>query len=129
MESPIPHPSAMFLKSAIDEIGGYQDHGWPEDYDLWLRIAMKYTFHFIEKPLIIKQGGHADQLSRKYWGMDRFRVVALKKLLDRNSLEGERLQLTRSALVEKCSVLIHGFAKRGKKEDELYYRALVEKYS
>jgi len=61
--------------------------------------------------------------------MDRFRVAALKKLLDRNSLEGERLQLTRSALVGKCSVLIRGFVKRGKKEDELRYRALIEKYS
>ena len=127
----IVSPSSAMLRGVIfDDIGNF-DESLPvcEDYDLWLRIAMKYTFHFIEKPLIIKQGGHADQLSRKYWGMDRFRVVALKKLLDRNSLEGERLQLTRSALVEKCSVLIHGFAKRGKKEDELYYRALVEKYS
>ena len=127
----IVSPSSAMLRGVIfDDIGNF-DESLPvcEDYDLWLRIAMKYTFHFIEKPLIIKQGGHADQLSRKYWGMDRFRVVALKKLLDRNSLEGERLQLTRSALVGKCSVLIHGFAKRGKKEDELYYRALVEKYS
>jgi len=127
----IVSPSSAMLRGVIfDDVGNF-DESLPvcEDYDLWLRIAMKYTFHFIEKPLIIKQGGHADQLSRKYWGMDRFRVVALKKLLDRNSLEGERLQLTRSALVEKCSILIHGFVKRGKKEDELYYRALVEKYS
>jgi len=127
----IVSPSSIMLRAGLfDEIGNF-DESLPacEDYDLWLRIAMKYTFHFIEEPLIIKQGGHADQLSRKYWGMDRFRVVALKKLLDRNSLEGERLQLTRAALIEKCSILIQGFTKRGKKEDELYYRALVEKYS
>ena len=96
---------------------------------MWLRIAVKYAFHLIEVPLIIKQGGHADQLSRKYWGMDRFRVAALKKLLDQNSLDNERLQLTRSALVKKCSVLIQGFAKRGKKKDEFFYRELVDKYS
>jgi len=96
---------------------------------LWLRIAEKYPFHFIKEFLIIKQGGHADQLSRRYWGMDRFRVAALQKLLDRNSLEGDRLQQTRATLLEKCSILIQGFVKRGKKEDELHYRALVEKYS
>ena len=122
--------SAMLRAELFDQIGNF-DESLPacEDYDLWLRIAIKYAFHFIEKPLIIKQGGHADQLSCKYWGMDRFRVAALEKLLGRNLLEGERLQLTRSVLVEKCSVLIQGFVKRGKKEDELHYRALIKKYS
>lgn len=122
--------SAMLRAGLLDEVGNF-DESLPacEDYDLWLRIAVKYPFHFIEEPLIIKQGGHADQLSRKYWGMDRFRVAALEKLLNQNLLDGERLTLTRSALVEKCSVLIQGFVKRGKKEEELHYRALVEKYS
>ena len=60
--------------------------------------------------------------------MDRFRVAALKKLLDLNLLEGEHLHLTRSTLVKKCSILIQGFVKRGKKNDELRYRALIEKY-
>ena len=124
-------PSSVMIRAELfDEIGNF-DESLPvcEDYDLWLRIAAKYEFHFIEAPLIIKQGGHSDQLSRKYWGMDRFRVAALKKLLDQNSLDNERLQLTRSALVKKCSVLIQGFAKRGKKKDESFYRELVDKYS
>ena len=127
----IVSPSSAMLRAGLfDEVGNF-DESLPacEDYDLWLRIAMRYTFHFIKEPLIIKHGGHADQLSRKYWGMDRFRVAVLQKLLDHNLLEGERLQLTRAALVEKCSVLIQGFVKRGKKEDELRYRALIEKYS
>ena len=127
----IVSPSSVMIRAELfDEIGNF-DESLPvcEDYDLWLRIAAKYEFHFIEAPLIIKQGGHADQLSRKYWGMDRFRVAALKKLLDQNSLDNERLQLTRSALVKKCSVLIQGFAKRGKKKDEFFYRELVDKYS
>ena len=127
----IVSPSSVMIRSELfDEIGNF-DESLPacEDYDLWLRIAVKYAFHFIEEPLIVKQGGHADQLSRKYWGMDRFRVAALKKLLDQNSLDQEKLKLTRSALVEKCSVLIQGFEKRGKKEDEFFYRAIVNKYS
>ncbi len=122
--------SAMLRIGLFNEIGGF-DESLPacEDYDLWLRISMKYEFELINEPLIIKKGGHADQLSRKYWGMDRFRVVALKKLLDSNSLEGERLRLTRSELARKCSVLIKGFVKRGKKEEELHYRTIIKKYS
>ena len=122
--------SAMLRIGLFDEIGDF-DESLPacEDYDLWLRISMKYEFELINEPLIIKKGGHADQLSKKYWGMDRFRVVALKKLLDSNLLEGERLRLTRSELARKCSVLIKGFVKRGKKEEELHYRTIIEKYS
>ncbi|MCH8157436.1 MAG: glycosyltransferase [Nitrospinae bacterium] len=122
--------SAMLRASLLDEVGAF-DESLPacEDYDLWLRIAVKYPFHFIEEPLIIKQGGHADQLSRKYWGMDRFRVAALEKLLVSDSLEGERLRLTRETLTKKCAVLIQGFAKRGRTEDERHYRSLMEKYS
>jgi hypothetical protein len=37
VESPLCHPSVTFRKSAVLAIGGYQDHGWAEDYDLWLR--------------------------------------------------------------------------------------------
>ena len=40
VESPIANPSAAFRKSWIDQVGGYQDHGWPEDYDLWLRLYL-----------------------------------------------------------------------------------------
>ena len=119
----IVSPSSVMIRAKLfDEIGNF-DESLPacEDYDLWLRIASKYAFHFIEEPLIIKYGGHSDQLSRKYWGMDRFRVVALKKLLDQNSLDKEKLKLTRSVFLEKCSILIKGFEKRGKKEDEFFY--------
>ena len=126
----IVSPSSVMLRSRLlNEIGNF-DESLPvcEDYDLWLRIAMKYRFHCIEQPLVIKFGGHEDQLSRKYWGMDRFRVAALKKILDLNLLEGERLHLTRLTLIKKCSILIQGFVKRGKKNDELFYRALIEKY-
>jgi glycosyltransferase involved in cell wall biosynthesis len=37
IESPIPNPTAMFRREAIDRLGGYQDPEWPEDYDLYLR--------------------------------------------------------------------------------------------
>ncbi len=37
IESPLAHPSVMFRKAWFDKVGGYQDMGWAEDYDLWLR--------------------------------------------------------------------------------------------
>lgn len=41
VESPLPHPSVMVRRQAILGAGGYQDHGWPEDYDLWLRLYLR----------------------------------------------------------------------------------------
>jgi hypothetical protein len=38
IESPLPHPSVLFVRDAVLAAGGYRDRGWPEDYDLWLRL-------------------------------------------------------------------------------------------
>jgi GT2 family glycosyltransferase len=38
VESPLPHPSAAIRRELLDRCGGWRDPGWPEDYDLWLRL-------------------------------------------------------------------------------------------
>ncbi len=38
VESPLVHPSVMMRAEWILRVKGYQDRGWPEDYDLWLRL-------------------------------------------------------------------------------------------
>ncbi|GAB4581356.1 MAG: glycosyltransferase [Anaerolineales bacterium] len=40
VESPFAHSSVMFRKAWAEKVGGYQDHGWAEDYDLWLRLFL-----------------------------------------------------------------------------------------
>ena len=40
VESPIPHPSAVFHRDQIIQLGGYQDGDWPEDYELWSRALL-----------------------------------------------------------------------------------------
>jgi glycosyltransferase involved in cell wall biosynthesis len=40
IESPLAHPSVTYRRALILEAGGYQEHGWPEDYDLWLRLYL-----------------------------------------------------------------------------------------
>ena len=127
----IVSPSSVLMRSSLfDEVGLF-DESLPacEDYDLWLRISLKYPVHFIAEKLIVKQGGHEDQLSTKYWGMDRFRVIALEKLLRESSLNDEKRGLVVKTLVQKCGILIQGFSKRGKAEEAEHYRALVDKYS
>jgi glycosyltransferase involved in cell wall biosynthesis len=40
VESPLPHPSVAFRKEWVIRAGGYQERGWAEDYDLWLRMYL-----------------------------------------------------------------------------------------
>jgi glycosyltransferase involved in cell wall biosynthesis len=40
VESPLAHPSVLIWRAWLDRVGGYQEHGWPEDYDLWLRLHL-----------------------------------------------------------------------------------------
>jgi hypothetical protein len=38
VESPVAHPSAVVRRDLLEAVGGYREMGWPEDYDLWLRL-------------------------------------------------------------------------------------------
>jgi len=120
--------AAMLRRELFEQVGGF-DESLPacEDYDLWLRIAVTEPIHLIETPLVIKRGGHVDQLSQRFWGMDRFRVAALCKLLDSGVLSPEQRRLTEDTLRTKCRVLAQGARKRGR--DEEPYLALAAAYT
>jgi glycosyltransferase involved in cell wall biosynthesis len=120
--------SALFRREVFEIVGTF-DENVPacEDYDLGIRLAHKFPIHLVDSPLIVKRGGHPDQLSRQYWGMDRFRVYALEKALEMD-LTHEQECLVKSELVKKCLVLIQGFRKRNKHLEENKYLSLVRKY-
>lgn len=60
VESPIPHPSVMIRRDALDAAGGYRDAGWPEDYDLWMRLMFSgHRFDKLDVPLVEWRDGPA----------------------------------------------------------------------
>ena len=73
---------------------------------------------------MIKRGGHADQLSRSTWGLDRFRVRAIKKLLDAG-IGGQKRRWAAEALAQKSAILAHGARKRMDETQALIYEALL----
>jgi glycosyltransferase involved in cell wall biosynthesis len=124
-------PSAVMLRRRLFERAGGFDEHLPacEDYDLWLRIARDTPVWLVEQPLVIKRGGHADQLSRQFWGLDRFRVAALFRLLAEGGLADERRRATLSVLKEKCAILAHGAARRGRVEEAERYHRIAHAYA
>lgn len=64
VESPLAHPSVTFRKEIVLQVGGYQEHGWAEDYDLWLRLYLK-GIHFAKVPeVLLEWREHPDRLTR-----------------------------------------------------------------
>ena len=124
-------PSAVMIHRDIFTEIGLFDESLPacEDYDLWLRICAVYPVLYIEQPLIVKVGGHADQLSRRYWGMDRFRIQALEKILAADVLGRQYQAAALETLREKTAVMIQGAVKRGNHTLADAYRNKQHKYS
>jgi len=120
--------SAIFRREVFDKVGRF-DEELPvcEDYDLGIRIAAKYPVCLLPKTLIVKRGGHADQLSRKYWGMDRFRIKALEKALHLD-LTPQQERLVRQELVKKYHILAKGYEKRNKTAEARECLVAIEKF-
>jgi hypothetical protein len=119
----------MIQRDLFTEIGLFDEH-LPacEDYDLWLRICALHPVLYIDKPLIIKEGGHSDQLSRHHWGMDRFRVHALEKILASNTLDATNHAAALTMLMEKLAIVIKGAVKHGNHELLESYRQKQLRY-
>jgi glycosyltransferase involved in cell wall biosynthesis len=118
-------PSAVILNRRLIEAHGGFDENLPaaEDYDLWLRLTWRYEVGLVDEPLVIKRGGHPDQLSRQ-WGIDRFRIRALVKLLGEPDLPEACARAARLRLAVKCALYVQGCEKRGKLAEAVFYDAL-----
>jgi glycosyltransferase involved in cell wall biosynthesis len=122
-------PSAVMIRRPLFDRVGLFDEELPacEDYDLWLRIAVNYPVYLIAEPLIVKRGGHADQLSAMP-GLDRYRIYSLCKLLDHAHLTRIRRAAVIRMLVAKCAIYAQGCAKRGRHDEADYYHRLPGRY-
>ncbi len=104
--------SVMMNRSLYQEMKGFnEEYVVCEDYDLWLRISSLYEIGFIPEPLIIKYGGHDDQLSTKFVAMDMWRLKSMHSILINKSL----LEVSRNHLLdrmkEKATILLKGYEK------------------
>lgn len=123
-------PSAVMLRRALFERVGFFDEALPacEDYDMWLRISCHYPVGLIDTPLIIKRGGHADQLSRMA-GLDQYRIQSIVKLMESGHLSDNQKQAAVAVLVEKCRIYANGCRKRDKFEEADYFEDLARRYA
>lgn len=111
-------PSAVMMKRSLFESVGLFDESLPacEDYDLWLRIACRYPIYTTLSPLVIKHGGHEDQLSKTPL-LDRFRIQSMVRLLKGDHLSSAQKEATRDVLQKKGRIYAKGCLKHGREEE------------
>ncbi len=122
-------PSAVMIKRSLFEDVGLFDETLPacEDYDLWLRISCRHPVHLINTPLIIKRGGHDDQLSASS-GLDKYRIRAIQKIIESDLLSASQFKAAIKTLQEKCAIYSAGCRKRGRIEEARYYTSLSNRF-
>ena len=106
-------PSSIIIHRNVFDVVGVFDESLPacEDYDLWLRITAIFKVSYVSDPCIYKTGGHADQLSRRFVAMDRFRISALVKILKSGILDSYQTEQTKNMLVKKATIYLKGCLK------------------
>lgn len=104
IESPLAHPSVMIRRTWLERVGGYQDHGWPEDYDLWLRLHLAGA-RFAKVPRVLLQWReHPDRATRTD---SRYSVE--------NFLRAKAHYLVRGPLADREAVFVWGAGQMGRR--------------
>lgn len=121
--------TAAIKKEIFSDIGNF-DPKLPacEDYEFWLRATSRYPVYLINDFLTIKEGGHPAQQSKKYPAMDEYRIYALTKIIDSNTLNKKQYKIASCNLKDKCLIYIKGAKKRGKTKKVKKYQDILNKY-
>jgi len=103
--------SVMMHKSIFENIGYFDENmSVCEDYDIFLKISLKYEIGLLEDELITKYAGH-DQLSTSIFAIDRFHIHSLLKFLGTKFHDEVIKEIKR-----KCEILTKGAIKYKNKD-------------
>lgn len=124
-------PSSVMIHKHVFAEAGRFDERLPacEDYDMWLRITARFPVLYLDEALTDKHGGHSDQLSKQHWGLDRFRIAALDKIISIDILNRDDRDAAVNMLVKKIHIFLNGANKRGKNEYCAKFEKLLKHYA
>ena len=104
IESPLAHPSVAFRRRRVEALGGYQEHGWAEDYDLWLRLYLEGARFEKIPEILLYWREHPQRLTRTD---SRYSVE--------NFLRAKAKYLMQGPLVDRDAVIVWGAGQMGRR--------------
>ena len=104
VESPLANPSIMMRRTWFDEMGGYHDYGWPEDYDLWLRMYLAGAKFAKISSVLLEWRDHPERITRTD---GRYSVE--------NFLRAKAHYLVRGPLLDRDAVIVWGAGMMGRR--------------
>jgi len=104
VESPLANPSVMVRRNWLTEMGGYKDYGWPEDYDLWLRMYLVGAVFAKIPEILLKWRDHPERITRT----DEVYSV-------RNFLRAKAYYLAQGPLLGRDAVILWGAGMMGRR--------------
>jgi len=107
-------PSCVLMSRRLWEDVGPFDEDLPacEDYALWLRLLCQAPVGLLPQPLVVKYGGHPDQLSRLFVGHDLFRLHGLRRALARTQ-DSETQRILAAGIIRRGRMYQQGCLKHG----------------
>ncbi|MCH2534014.1 MAG: glycosyltransferase family 2 protein [Bdellovibrionales bacterium] len=112
---PVSMSSACVHKEVFTTVGLFNEQ-YPvcEDYDFWLRVATKYHFGLIDKELVVLNSGHSDQVSKREYIFDEWRIKSLLNIVKNFDLSEKQKELTNKRIFEVYQILKKGYVKYNK---------------
>jgi glycosyltransferase involved in cell wall biosynthesis len=104
VESPLCHPSVMIRREVLAQVGGWRDVGWPEDYDLWLRIDAAGG-QLAKVPQVLLQWRH--RVGRATFADDRYHLEQFRR--------AKAPHLARRVLADGRPLAVWGAGRTGKR--------------
>lgn len=108
VECPIAHPTFFLRAGAVDAVGGYDDRGWPEDYDLVLRLWAAGLFLGKVPEVLLRWRERPYRLSRTHARYAQEAFLACKVHYLRETL----LRDGRAVVIWGAGPVGKGFARR-----------------
>ncbi len=120
--------SVMMRADLFHSSGGFDEQMTAaEDYDLWLLILIDHEAGLLDEALVTRRAGHPDQTSATTPALDRFRILALTKLLADDRLSPARRAAVVEVLAEKCRIYAGGLVRRGRLDEARLYQWVVDR--
>lgn len=104
VESPLANPSVMMRQTWVEKMGGYHDYGWPEDYDLWLRMYLAGAKFAKIAEVLLEWRDHPDRITHTD---GRYSVE--------NFLRAKAHYLARGPLKDRDAVIVWGAGMMGRR--------------